>query len=75
MGKFGQQIRWDITRSVTLASVFYFLHHAAKACLLPFLTLHFRRLGLSGTQTGIITGSKAIIWFIAAPLWTVAAHR
>ena len=69
------QIRWDITQSVTLASLFYFLYFAGKTCLVPYLTLYFRKLGLTGSQTGIVCGFRSAVWFLAAPLWTVMAKR
>ena len=75
MAKFGQQVRWDIAKSVTLASVFYFLYHGGKACLLPFLTLYFRRIGLTATQVGVICSLKSLAWFITAPIWTVMAKK
>nr|CAB3263798.1 major facilitator superfamily domain-containing protein 6-like protein A [Phallusia mammillata] len=75
MGQFSRQIQWNVTRSVAVASLFYLIYHGAKACLFPFITLYYRELGLTATQTGIICGSKALIWYFAAPIWMVMAKR
>nr|XP_020478799.1 LOW QUALITY PROTEIN: major facilitator superfamily domain-containing protein 6-like [Monopterus albus] len=51
----------DITRALALAGTFNFLCRCARACLLPFLTLYFRQLGLTPAMTGIVMGSKHLI--------------
>lgn len=75
MGQFSRQIQWNVTRSVAVASLFYLVYNGGKACLFPFITLYYRDLGLTATQTGIISGSKSLIWYFAAPVWMVMAKR
>ncbi|KAM9392990.1 major facilitator superfamily domain-containing protein 6-like isoform 1-T4 [Pholidichthys leucotaenia] len=61
-----QQI--DIRRTVALANTFKFLHSCAKACLLPFLTLYFRQLGLTPATTGIVMSAVHLITLVWSPL-------
>lgn len=61
----------DVKRALALAGTFSFLCCCSKACLLPFLTLYFRQLGLSPSMTGIIMGTKhsiTLVWSPAAGL-------
>lgn len=48
---------------------------ASKACLLPFLTLYLKKLGLSATQTGLVIGAKTFVGLLFAPLWSRCAVR
>ncbi|XP_028268583.1 major facilitator superfamily domain-containing protein 6-like isoform X2 [Parambassis ranga] len=59
----------DIKRALALAGTFRFLCSCADACLLPFLTLYFRQLGLTPAMTGIVMGARHFI----ALLWSPAA--
>lgn len=49
--------------------VFYFLFLGAFSFLTPFLTLFYRRQGLSGTQIGLLGTVGAIIGVVVAPQW------
>ncbi|XP_033630694.1 major facilitator superfamily domain-containing protein 6-like protein B [Asterias rubens] len=69
----GDQV--DLQRTLTFVSFFYFTYSASKACLFPFLTLYFRQLGLSATQTGVICGLKAFVALWGAPLWSSCATK
>ncbi|XP_038067514.1 major facilitator superfamily domain-containing protein 6-like protein A [Patiria miniata] len=69
----GEQV--DLQRTLAFVSFFYFAYSAGKACLFPFLTLYFRQLGLSATQTGVIFGLKAFVALWAAPLWSSCATQ
>ncbi|XP_066560456.1 major facilitator superfamily domain-containing protein 6-like [Amia ocellicauda] len=60
--------QWDIRRAIALASVFHFIHSAAKACLIPFLTLYFRQLGLTASMTGIVMGTKHLLSLVWSPI-------
>lgn len=55
------------------AKAFYFLFFAAGACLIPFLALHYQRLGLSGQQIGVLTGIVPLITWGAALAWGALA--
>ncbi|XP_034046587.1 major facilitator superfamily domain-containing protein 6-like [Thalassophryne amazonica] len=58
----------DIKAALALAGTFSFLMSCAKACLLPFLTLYFRQLGLTPAMTGLIMVAKHLISLIWSPL-------
>lgn len=55
------------------AKAFYFLFFGAGASLVPFLTLHYQDLGLSGQQIGVLTGIVPLITWIAASVWGAVA--
>ncbi|XP_035848358.1 uncharacterized protein LOC118493235 [Sander lucioperca] len=57
----------DVKRALALAGTFNFLCCCARACLLPFLTLYFRQLGLTPTMTGIVMGTKHLILLVWSP--------
>lgn len=63
----------NLTRSIFICNLFSFFFAASKSCLLPFLTIYLRFLGLTATQTGIIIGAKTFSTFIFAPLWSKCA--
>ncbi|XP_028675054.1 major facilitator superfamily domain-containing protein 6-like [Erpetoichthys calabaricus] len=65
--------QWDVHKATVLASLFYFVHSAAKACIFPFLTLYFRQLGLPAPHTGVIMGTKQVIYMVGAPLLSYLA--
>jgi MFS transporter, PPP family, 3-phenylpropionic acid transporter len=57
---------------------FYFLYFAATSALIPYLVLYYQEIGLSGAQTGILTGLAPLISLFGAPLLTGfadAQHR
>ncbi|XP_043956446.1 major facilitator superfamily domain-containing protein 6-like [Gambusia affinis] len=61
----------DVKRALVLTATFSFLCCCSKACLLPFLTLYFRQLGLSPSMTGIVMATKhsvTLVWSPAAGL-------
>lgn len=58
----------NVSRALALASAFNFLISAAKACLLPFLTLYFRHLGLTPTETGFVIGARYLITLVWSPM-------
>uniref|UniRef100_A0A3Q4I6L4 Major facilitator superfamily domain-containing protein 6-like n=1 Tax=Neolamprologus brichardi TaxID=32507 RepID=A0A3Q4I6L4_NEOBR len=57
----------DIKRALAMAGTFNFLCSCARACLLPFLTLYFRQLGLTPAMTGIVMGTKHFITLVWSP--------
>ncbi|XP_044038347.1 major facilitator superfamily domain-containing protein 6-like [Siniperca chuatsi] len=58
----------DVKRALALAGTFNFLCSCARACLLPFLTLYFRQLGLTPAMTGIVMGTKHLITLVWSPV-------
>lgn len=49
---------------------FYFFYFAAAGALIPFLNLYLARVGLSGTQIGIVSGAIPLVTILAVPLWS-----
>lgn len=47
----------------------YFIYFASLACLMPFLTLYYQGLGLSGRQIGLLTAVVPLLTLISSPLW------
>ncbi len=58
-----------IDRSLLPFKALYFFIYAAMAALMPFLTLYYERLGLSGKQIGILAAIPPLITFLSAPLF------
>nr|XP_057906027.1 major facilitator superfamily domain-containing protein 6-like [Doryrhamphus excisus] len=63
----------DVHRALAMAGTFHFLYSCAKSCLLPFLTLYFRQLGLSPEMTGVVLGTKHLITLVWRPLGSLMA--
>ncbi len=55
------------------ARSFYFIYYAAIACLIPFLTLYYRELDLSGIEIGLLTGLAPLITLVGASIWGAIA--
>lgn len=53
------------------ARAFYFMFFAAMACLIPFLTLYYQGLGLSGREIGFLTGIVPLITMFSASIWSM----
>lgn len=47
----------------------YLFYYAAAAALVPYLTLHYEALGLSGAQIGTLAALMPLMTLISAPLW------
>ncbi|XP_041718818.1 major facilitator superfamily domain-containing protein 6-like [Coregonus clupeaformis] len=58
----------DIKGALALASTFHFLYSCARACILPFLTLYLRYLGLTPSMTGLLMSTKHLISLVWSPL-------
>ncbi|XP_056262116.1 major facilitator superfamily domain-containing protein 6-like [Pseudoliparis swirei] len=58
----------DIRRDLAVAGAFSFLCCCARACLIPFLTLYFRQLGLTPAMTGIVMGTKHLVALAWSPV-------
>ena len=70
--------RFAIERRLLAPKAFYFCFYAAGACLVPFIPLYYRAVGLSGAQIGLLAGLAPIVTWFAAPLWGAiadATHR
>lgn len=67
--------QWDIKAATVLAGAFHFLYYCGKACLMPFLTLYLRHLGLSAYMVGIVMGTRHLISLIWHPLSSLLARH
>lgn len=67
--------QWNVKGAVRLAGAFNFLHSCGSGCLLPFLTLYFRHLGLTPTMTGLIMASKHLLALVWRPISSVLARQ
>ncbi|XP_020386982.2 major facilitator superfamily domain-containing protein 6-like [Rhincodon typus] len=67
--------QWNVSKALALASLYHFLHSAAAACVVPFLTIYFRQLGLTAQFVGIIMGAKYFIFMLCTPFWSYCAGR
>jgi PPP family 3-phenylpropionic acid transporter len=56
-----------------MAKSFYFLIYAAWACLLPFLTLYYQDLDLSGREIGALTAIFPLVGMVGTTIWGMAA--
>ena len=54
---------------MTRPKAFYFLYFAAAASLMPFLSLYYQSLGMTGRQIGVLTGVVPLVMMVSAPLW------
>jgi PPP family 3-phenylpropionic acid transporter len=48
----------------------YLFYFAAMAALIPFLTLHYQSLGLSGRQIGVLSGIVPLVSLVSASVWS-----
>ncbi len=58
----------------------YCAYYLAVGCFLPYITLYYRQLGLTGSQIGLLTALPPLAIAVLAPLWGVLtdtreAHR
>lgn len=67
--------QWDVRGAVNFAALFHFLYSWAIGCLLPFLTVYFRHLGLTAVMTGTIMAIKHIVALVWRPLSCILARR
>lgn len=58
----------DIRRALALSGTFNFLLCCSRSCLLPFLTLYLRQLGLTPAMTGVVMGTKHLITLVWSPV-------
>lgn len=70
-----QSKQWDIKSAMVLAGAFHFLYSCGRACLMPFLTLYLRHLGLSAYMVGIVMGTRHLICLIWHPLSSLLARH
>jgi PPP family 3-phenylpropionic acid transporter len=55
------------------ARAYYFLHFAALAALMPYLSIYFASRGLTGFEIGILLSLIPLLTMLGAPFWTAVA--
>ncbi|MFB3895621.1 MAG: MFS transporter [bacterium] len=66
----------DITkRNYTALRVFYFFFFISVATLAPYIYLYFKKIGLTGTEIGLIAAVGPLIVLIGQPLWGIIADK
>lgn len=53
----------------------FFASYGAFGCLMTFLPLYFKQLGLSAAQTGLLVGIRPLCQAIGAPFWGILADK
>ncbi len=56
-------------RNLNLTRLYYLLFYGGNGFMLPFQSLFFVHIGLSGTQIGWVTSLAAFVTLLAAPFW------
>ncbi|XP_056462236.1 major facilitator superfamily domain-containing protein 6-like [Gadus chalcogrammus] len=65
----------DIRAALLLSSSFHFLCSVGQGCLLPFLTLYLRRLGLGAAATGGVMATRHLTTLLWSPLAGALTRR
>jgi MFS family permease len=60
----------SLTSPLNLSKFTFFLIFAAAAAVLPFLTLYYESLGLSGRQIGMLAGLPPLVMLFTASIWS-----
>ncbi len=53
----------------------YYAYFLAVGCFLPYITLYYRQLGLTGSQIGLLTALPPLAIALLAPLWGVLTDK
>lgn len=53
----------------------FFASYGAFGCLMTFLPLYFKQIGLSAAQTGLLVGMRPLCQAIGAPFWGILADK
>ncbi len=62
-------------RDLWLTRLYYFFFLGGTGFIGPFLNLFYLRVGLSGTDIGVVAAIGSAIALMAAPLWTTQIRR
>lgn len=65
----------ELLRNRIIVGVFLCLFSAGKACVIPFLTLLFKNVGLTVFQAGILRAVQALVSVIFAPILLQVAKK
>ena len=62
-------------RDLWLTRLYYFTALGGAGFISPFLNLFYVRLGLSGTDIGLVAAVGSVVALIAAPIWTNESRK
>ncbi len=62
-------------RNLWLTRLYYFFFLGGTGFIVPFLNLFFLRVGLSGTDIGVVAAVGSAVALAAAPIWTTQIRR
>lgn len=62
-------------RNLWLTRLYYFFFLGGTGFIVPFLNLFFLRVGLSGTDIGLVAAVGSAVALAAAPIWTTQIRR
>lgn len=65
----------DIRRGLTVSKLYYFFFFSAIGAMVTFFNVHLERIGLTGTQIGLISSIAPLIALTSNPLWGAVADR
>ncbi|XP_024244865.1 major facilitator superfamily domain-containing protein 6-B isoform X1 [Oncorhynchus tshawytscha] len=65
----------QIDNHLLISKVFYFFFYAAYGSLHPLLSVYYKQLGMTPSQSGLLVGIRYFIEFCSAPFWGVVADR
>lgn len=65
----------DIRRGLHVSKAYFFLFSGAMGTLITFLNVYLERIGLTGTQIGLIGSIAPLIALMSNPLWGGVADR
>ncbi|KAK2166338.1 hypothetical protein LSH36_40g20006 [Paralvinella palmiformis] len=54
---------------IAFCAIFHFSFVGAYGCVLPYISIYMKQIGLSPQQIGLISGLRPIVGFCSAPLW------
>lgn len=56
-------------------AAYYFFYYGAIGTFIPYIALHYQRIGLGGEQIGLLTALAPAVLLIAGPLWGAIGDR
>jgi PPP family 3-phenylpropionic acid transporter len=62
-------------RDLWLTRLYYFFFLGGSGFIVPFLNLFYLRVGLSGTDIGVVAAIGSAVALLAAPVWTTQIRR
>ncbi|EDV20907.1 uncharacterized protein TRIADDRAFT_1695, partial [Trichoplax adhaerens] len=64
-----------INIDLLVSKIYYFFFWGAIGCVLPFLGIYYKQLGLSPLQCGLLIGIRPFIDTFGALIWSRLAHK